>query len=229
MKPVDPMQPLTEQDIERLEELLGSEIFHGEAMTLDELQGFLCAVASGPETILPSRWLPVALGEEPRYESPAQAEEMLGLVMRFYNQNLSALNRGEGVELILYHLPDSEDYDYEDWCRAYLDGVDLCETPWEEVGDPDEVDELLFPFVVLAGELPEEVLLRLKPAELKQLFESCQEDFGAVLLDVHRYWLALRTPPTVRREGPKIGRNDLCPCGSGKKFKQCCGAPERLH
>ena len=29
---------------------------------------------------------------------------------------------------------------------------------------------------------------------------------------------------TVRREGPKIGRNDPCPCGSGKKYKKCCGA-----
>jgi preprotein translocase subunit SecA len=28
----------------------------------------------------------------------------------------------------------------------------------------------------------------------------------------------------VRREGPKVGRNDPCPCGSGKKFKKCCGA-----
>ena len=27
----------------------------------------------------------------------------------------------------------------------------------------------------------------------------------------------------VRREGPKVGRNDPCPCGSGKKFKKCCG------
>ena len=29
---------------------------------------------------------------------------------------------------------------------------------------------------------------------------------------------------TVRRETPKVGRNDPCPCGSGKKFKQCHGA-----
>ena len=28
---------------------------------------------------------------------------------------------------------------------------------------------------------------------------------------------------TYRREGPKIGRNDPCPCGSGKKYKKCCG------
>ena len=30
--------------------------------------------------------------------------------------------------------------------------------------------------------------------------------------------------PTFRRDEPKVGRNDPCPCGSGKKFKQCCGA-----
>lgn len=26
-----------------------------------------------------------------------------------------------------------------------------------------------------------------------------------------------------RREAPKVGRNDPCPCGSGKKYKKCCG------
>jgi SEC-C motif-containing protein len=29
-------------------------------------------------------------------------------------------------------------------------------------------------------------------------------------------------PSTIRREAPKIGRNEPCPCGSGKKFKKCC-------
>ncbi|MGP1495421.1 MAG: SEC-C metal-binding domain-containing protein [Treponema sp.] len=28
---------------------------------------------------------------------------------------------------------------------------------------------------------------------------------------------------TVRRSSPKVGRNDPCPCGSGKKYKNCCG------
>jgi SEC-C motif domain protein len=30
-------------------------------------------------------------------------------------------------------------------------------------------------------------------------------------------------PGQVRREAPKIGRNDPCPCGSGRKYKKCCG------
>ena len=29
----------------------------------------------------------------------------------------------------------------------------------------------------------------------------------------------------VVRKAEKVGRNDLCPCGSGKKYKKCCGAP----
>jgi SEC-C motif-containing protein len=33
--------------------------------------------------------------------------------------------------------------------------------------------------------------------------------------------------PTVRRQGPVVGRNDPCPCGSGKKYKKCCGAAAR--
>jgi uncharacterized protein len=37
-----------------------------------------------------------------------------------------------------------------------------------------------------------------------------------------------RESTTHRRLAPKVGRNDPCPCGSGKKYKQCCGKPT-LH
>ena len=36
----------------------------------------------------------------------------------------------------------------------------------------------------------------------------------------------LPKPQTYKREEPKVGRNDPCPCGSGKKYKKCCGAKE---
>ncbi len=46
--------------------------------------------------------------------------------------------------------------------------------------------------------------------------------------DEQGHWLyvdgEMDKPEPVRREGPKIGRNDPCPCGSGKKYKKCCGA-----
>jgi preprotein translocase subunit SecA len=39
---------------------------------------------------------------------------------------------------------------------------------------------------------------------------------------------AARTPGPApfERESPKVGRNDPCPCGSGKKYKRCCGSPK---
>ena len=58
----DQSAPLSEEEFNRLEDLLASDIFSGEAMALDELQGFLCAIVSGPELIPPSEWMPAALG-----------------------------------------------------------------------------------------------------------------------------------------------------------------------
>ena len=42
-----------------------------------------------------------------------------------------------------------------------------------------------------------------------------------------RWYFKDGQPPAqeqVVRQGPKVGRNDSCPCGSGKKYKKCCGA-----
>lgn len=41
---------------------------------------------------------------------------------------------------------------------------------------------------------------------------------------LHKYWLDRRTLQSApaRRAAPKVGRNDPCPCGSGKKYKHCC-------
>ena len=55
--------------------------------------------------------------------------------------------------------------------------------------------------------------------ELAQL----ESELPHVLLDIYWYWQAIiNKPQTVRREGDKTGRNDPCPCGSGKKYKACC-------
>jgi uncharacterized protein YecA (UPF0149 family) len=50
--------------------------------------------------------------------------------------------------------------------------------------------------------------------------------------NIHAYWLARRAPQARLRQLRKAadpGRNDLCPCGSGKKFKRCHGATDTLH
>jgi uncharacterized protein len=60
--------------------------------------------------------------------------------------------------------------------------------------------------------------------ELVELMKDCEEEVPGAVEAIHRFWLAKRGAPTHRRDAPKVGRNDPCPCGSGKKYKQCCGA-----
>ena len=223
-----PTEPLSQAGLEQLEALLDSDIFGGQAMMLDEMQGLFFAVASSPDLIAPSVWMPEALGETPAYADMAQAQQVLDLVMRFYNQCVAAAASGE-FELILYQT-ETEQLDYAAWCGGYLTGVDLAETDWYDAGDPDEVGELLFPLLVLADALPEEEKRSIKPAEWRRIVASCEDSLADTLARIHDYWRVLREPPlTVRRESPKIGRNDPCPCGSGKKYKQCCGAAGILH
>jgi len=45
------------------------------------------------------------------------------------------------------------------------------------------------------------------------------------LSDIDLLLRALAGKPSAHRPAPRIGRNDPCPCGSGKKFKKCCAAP----
>jgi len=40
---------------------------------------------------------------------------------------------------------------------------------------------------------------------------------------------AQRRVSVAKKSEPKTGRNDLCPCGSGKKYKKCCGAPDKIN
>ena len=66
------------------------------------------------------------------------------------------------------------------------------------------------------------------PKALMQALRSAQPDLVKTLS--HRHWqmtqLAKRllSPPAPQVASPRPGRNDPCPCGSGKKFKKCCGA-----
>ncbi len=56
---------------------------------------------------------------------------------------------------------------------------------------------------------------------------TIQEAIAPNVRAIHAYWLERRaeTEPVakpVRRGEPRVGRNDPCPCGSGRKYKKCC-------
>lgn len=228
---------MTEPELDRLEDLLALDVFNNEAMTLDMLQGFLCAVVSGPDPIPPSVWLPAALGESPEYASPAQAQEVMALLMKFYNGIAAALANREDFDLILYSREENPDeLDYAPWCDGYVYGSQIEETNWFEAAGEfaEDLSEKMEGFFLLSGLLKEDALKHNEPwlsaKEEKRRMALAQEEFPATVGDIYRFWLARRTVANpVRRESPKIGRNDPCPCGSGKKFKQCCGKGPTVH
>jgi len=233
---------LADNQLDRLETLLDDPSL-AEAMRLDEIQGYLCAALSGPQAIPEEDWLADVLGSDEALDSEA-GREAAELLRAFAVALEAELAAGEPPVLLLYPKDDDEDEDapsdYVPWCQAYLAGVDAAEEDWfealgeEEAEDDEDVrdeitylDERLFPLMVLTGEA--EAAAREhgeewpEGEELAQVNNDCEEDLPQAVTDIYRFWLAKRGTQTIRREDPKVGRNDPCPCGSGKKFKQCCG------
>ena len=125
---------------------------------------------------------------------------------------------------------DGED-DLAVWCDGYLEGVVLSDANWDEHGDPEEVEELLFPFMLLSGRMREAA--EEAGDTVPSLDEECEmkreasATFGDSVMAVYAYWLDKRFyHAPVRRGGTKVGRNDPCPCGSGKKYKSCHGSSD---
>jgi len=232
---------LADEQLDRLESLLDDPALE-EAMRLDEIQGYLCAALSGPQAIPEEDWLADVLGSEEVLETEV-GREVAELLHAFAVALEAELAAGEPPVLLLYPKDEDEDgpSDYAPWCQAYLAGVDAADEDWfealgEEDAEDDEdirdeityLDERLFPLMVLTGEA--EAAAREhgdewpEGEELEEVNNDCEEDLPQAVTDIYRFWLAKRGTQTIRREEPKVGRNDPCPCGSGKKFKQCCGA-----
>jgi len=114
--------------------------------------------------------------------------------------------------------------DYGGFCRGFLDGVETAPSDWYEAADPSEVAELLFPIEVVGDALEPSERAAYRPAEWRRLVRDSEDALPAAIGRLADYWRIVRNPtPTIRRDGPKPGRNDPCPCGSGRKFKRCHG------
>jgi uncharacterized protein len=70
--------------------------------------------------------------------------------------------------------------------------------------------------------------LDLSPEEMIKTMEEAADAIPATVLAISAYWRIEASKETKRasnlQTALKAGRNDPCPCGSGKKFKKCCGA-----
>src|SRR5277367_3175816 len=97
-------------DLDELADYLDSDLSPDDCMGLSDLDGFLTGVIIGPDLIMPSEWLPVIWGdEEPEFESTAQAETFISLIMGRYNEISSGFNSDpERFEPIFYKSPTGE-------------------------------------------------------------------------------------------------------------------------
>ena len=226
---------LSDIDLDRLELLLENEVFLGDAMRLDEIQAMLCAVVSGPAPVSPSVWLPEALGKGLENISDPVVSETIELLMRLNNDLAGALLEDETISPIIYPLDETcEEYDYAAWADTYVFGAGLGDDWFEAAGKhADELSELLEPMFLLNGMLKDDVEKSgerwFAPAEEARLVEEIEENFPVIVQSLYNFWRNKRAGGTVKRSEPKSGRNDPCPCGSGRKFKQCCGRPEKLN
>ncbi|EFV80757.1 MULTISPECIES: YecA family protein [Neisseria] len=206
----------------RLMELLDAKSEAHNTMRCDEMQGFMMALLSGPDALNPTNWLPEILGEESLFDAKERTE-IERLVMAMAADMRMKLNEKILPDLWFYE-DEAGNPDFYTWCNAYLYALDIVPTDWFEAVDQEEFEDLFYPIMALGGiyddEENGEVILHLNEKELTQL----ESDLPHVLLDIYWYWQAIiNKPQTVRREGEKVGRNDPCPCGSGKKYKACCG------
>jgi len=217
---------LAAADLDRLETLLSAPHLQ-DSLTLDAIQGLLCAVASAPSPIPMEKWLGSVLGES-RFASDEETQEVTQLLARFHADTVRELAEGFGLDLITYPAEEGEE-ELAIWCEGYLAGVALAEPSWFEASDEEAVEDFLFPFMVLSGRMKEYALESGEPwhgpeAEAK-LIREARDSLLDDILGAHDYWFESRINRIPqKREVTKTGRNDPCPCGSGKKYKSCCGA-----
>jgi uncharacterized protein len=243
---------MNEADIRLLMDFLDSPERPDGTLRFHELQGFLFAIASSPETIAPSEWLPIISNDESlNFADENEAQETLTQVMTLYNEiNTAVLERSNALPLGCAFEDDiaanfEDDTSISQWSRGFAAGHDWLSEVWEEYLF-DELDEecgatLMVLSFFGSRQLANAYYTDMKPGKRKRGDESF-EDFAKTMREMFPDALASYAHigrsifEAVLEHGKgggepavseKIGRNEPCPCGSGKKYKRCCGG--QLH
>ena len=207
-------RPLSSDERAELSDFLNES---EEALVFEEACGFMAAIVSAPTSFRTADWLMHVLGDPP-FDSIDQMNHVVGLVMRQYNAIVSDLMAGREV------VPpgDHEDGDVILWCSGYLEAAEM-DAVWK--ADENIGQAVLFPVTVLAREFDlvgeddsdGNVITDATPQLVR-----CRALLDGLVHDAYGYWTAKRHAQMGPRPA-KVGRNEPCPCGSGRKYKKCCG------
>ena len=242
MMPTAPhgFSPLSDEEIDELEAFLMQDRDGADAMMFDTMDGYMHAVAIGPTTLKPQQWLPpvwgqtAAQGMVPAARDLPQFNRMLELVMRHFNSIIASLEDDPPDIFPIWSAIEFEGREWDDaegWALGFVQGMDLCRADWQPLLETEQGQAWYRPIGLLGEDhfCPEQDELTDTPSQRSEL--SLQ--IPAAVLAMHAHWLphrrAVHEQTVARALQAQVGRNEPCPCGSGKKFKKCCGAPAKLH
>jgi len=228
----DIFEPLSDDELnwlddfllDRFDEDVNVEDKDEGVIDVSELDGLLTAVVSGPVMIPPSQWLPQIWGDfPPVFSDEQELQVVMSLFMRHMNGISTCLMEqpGDFEPMFEERIVDGKTYTIVDeWCEGYMRGVTLAAWRWD-LESPD-MKKLFAPINAFVGE---QALITDKNFSREEI-NNLREAITPNVREIHAYWLAHRSEhapvATVKRSEPKLGRNDPCACGSGKKFKKCC-------
>ena len=223
-------EELTTSEYEELETFLLHESELKHPMNLDALDGFLTALVIGPDTIMPSEWLPRVWSspdapESPCFHSEKQAERIMGLIMRMMNSIVHHLEEHTAdyvplPDLTTFENDASRHHSARLWCLGFIDGMNVRQASWSPLLKDEKAASTILAISVVAGVLRDKLTIdEEKEYEYWKLIPDA-------VLEIRDFWLPHRRQVMdglrqARAGGP--GRNDPCPCGSGRKYKKCCG------
>ena len=206
-------------------------------------RGFLFAVATSPELIQPFEWLPEIFdGGEAGYADLHEAQFVLGEIMRIYNEVNAAVLEGDDVlpadcEMQTpAHANLEAEAPISQWCRGFVAGWQWLEETWDAYVPDQHSDEFASLLMVLSffSSPTFAQALRDEMEAPKKSLEELSTTMGGMLPEAAAEFARLGSLMRVvvaeaeaeaqtSRRSVKVARNALCPCGSGKKFKKCCG------
>lgn len=234
-QPLD-LPPLNEAELAELDRFLASEATADEVMMLDAVNGYLTALVLSPAEPDDADWMaPIwhpSATQTPHFQSPEQQSRIQALIRRQRNDILRTLddnpdNLSPVFDTVSYGNQAREYLDGEMWAYGFLQGVARHREAWRPVFEHPDAMDLLLPIYALGSNdlRPEHRALVATPEKREELTRHIPLSVAALWRRRHpdHRPKSPRAPTTLERALPKVGRNDPCPCGSGKKWKKCCG------
>lgn len=191
---------------------------------VSELDGFFAAIACSPRMLMPSNWMPAIWGGEdqsPEWDSKEEYERFASALFAYYNMVIGGFSDDDYEPLYLEGFQDDELVLVVDaWCEGFMRGLCLWADSVPEADLP-LLEECIAPIQLFTGAVDLETRNALPDSDI----EILQESIYPAVLRLYRYFFkpVKRPNTTFIHASPKTGRNQPCPCGSGKKYKKCCG------